>query len=58
MYRHEFNPPHLISIGTQSCEIQNTDNVKLQQYITKENGNKFILASFKCHVPYIYLFCK
>ena len=58
MYQYEFNPPHLISIATLPCEIRNTDHVKSQQDITKENGNKFILASSKYHVPYIYLFYK
>jgi len=45
-----------ISIATLASEIRNIDSVKLQQDITKENGIKFILASSKCHVPYIYLF--
>jgi len=55
MYRYEFHPPHLISVATLPCEIRNSDNVKLQEDLTK-NGIKFILASSKCHVPDIYLF--
>jgi len=54
MYGYEFHPPHLISVATLPCEIRNIDNVKLQQDITKENGIKFMLASSRSHVSYIY----
>jgi len=50
MYRHEFHRPHLISVATLPCEIRNTDNVKLQQDITKENGIKSNLSSIHLNV--------
>jgi len=50
---YEFHPPDPSSVATLPCEILNTDDVKLQQEISKENDIKFILASTNCHVPYI-----
>jgi len=47
MWWYEFYPPHLINVATLPCENQNTDNVVLQQDITKENCIKCILASLK-----------
>ena len=47
MWRCELHPPYLINVATLPCESQNTENVILQQEITKENCIKCVIASSK-----------
>jgi len=47
MWLHELHPPYLINVATLPSESQNTENVILQQEITKENCMKIIIASSK-----------
>jgi len=47
MSQYELHPPHLINLATLPCESQNTENVTLQQDITKENCIRCIIASSK-----------
>jgi len=37
MWQYQLHPPHLISVATLPRETQNTENVILQQDITKQN---------------------
>jgi len=45
MLHYELHPPHLINVAALPCESQNTENVILQQDITKENCIGCIIAS-------------
>ena len=47
MWLYGFHPPHLINVATLPCESQNTENVILQQDITKQNCIRCIIASSK-----------
>ena len=59
MRQYELYPPHLITVATLPCEIQNAENVTLQRNITKGNCiryDSFIKVDHGHHVPEIYLY--
>ena len=47
IWQYDLHPPHLITVATLPCESQNTENVILQRYITKEHCTRCIIASSK-----------